>query len=152
RPSSSPQSWRRSRSSISSHRRSVPSGNRPGPRHTRTARSQGEVPVGEPIEIVQLRAQRTATIRRTVPRSGLGAFFAEVTPTLIATIAAQGATPAGPPYGRYYNGDPAAFDTEAGIPFSGAVNATGEIRVAELPAGRAAKTVHVGPYDSLPSE
>jgi len=105
-----------------------------------------------PIEIVQLKAQRAATIRRTVPRSGLGAFFAEVTPTLMATIAAQGATPAGPPYGRYYNGDPAAFDTEAGVPFVGAMSGTGEIRVADLPAGRAAKTVHVGAYDTLPAE
>ncbi len=104
------------------------------------------------IELVELRPQRVATIRRTVPRSGLGAFFAEVIPKLRAAIAAQGGKPAGPPYGRYYNGDPAAFDTEAGIPFSGSVKNTKYVRVGELPGGPAAKTVHLGPYDTLPEE
>ena len=105
-----------------------------------------------PIEIVELSAQRVATIRRTVPRSGLGAFFGEVIPKLQVAIASQGGKPAGPPYGRYYNEDPAAFDTEAGIPFNGPVKSSGDVRVGELPSGPAAKTVHVGPYDTLPQE
>ncbi len=108
--------------------------------------------MSEKIEIVELRPQRVATIRRTVPRSELGAFFAEVIPKVRAAIAAQGGKPAGPPYGRYYNGDPAAFDTEAGIPFTGSVRAANEVRVGELPGGPAAKTVHIGPYDTLPQE
>ena len=43
----------------------------------------------------------------------------------------------------------AALETEAAIPFSGPFNGSGEIHVTELPGGRAAKTVHVGPYDTL---
>src|SRR5205807_8540633 len=105
------------------------------------------------IEIVNLAPHRAVTIRRTVPQAGLGAFFMEIFPKLRGAIRAQGATPAGPRFARYYNGDPAAFDTEAGIPFTGSFMVTGdEIRVTKLPAGRAAKTLHIGPYQTLSQE
>jgi len=107
----------------------------------------------QPIEIVALVPLRAVVVRRTVPQTGLGAFFMEIFPKLRAAIRAQGATPAGPPFARYYSGDPTAFDTEAGIPFTGSFTLTGdEIRVAMLPAGRAAKTLHIGPYHTLSQE
>ncbi len=107
----------------------------------------------QPIEIVELAPQRAVTVRRTVPQTELGGFFMEIFPKLRGAIRAQGATPAGPPFARYYNGDPAAFDTEAGIPFTGSFMITDEeIHVTKLPAGRAAKTVHIGPYYTLNEE
>jgi len=105
--------------------------------------------MSEPIEIVELQPRRVLTVRRTVPASGLGAFFMEIFPKLRTAIVAQGATPSGPPFARYYNSDPAGFDTEAGIPFTGTATATGDARVTTLPGGRAAKAVHIGPYDTL---
>ena len=107
----------------------------------------------QPIQIVELAPQRAVVVRRTVPQMGLGAFFMEIFPKLRGAIRAQGATPAGPRFARYYNGDPAAFDNEAGIPFTGSFMLTGdEIRVTKLPAGRAAKTLHIGPYHTLSQE
>lgn len=106
----------------------------------------------EPIELVELQPQRALTVRRKMPQSGLGAFFMELYPRLRTAIVAQGATAAGPPFARYYNSDPAAFDTEAGIPFRGTVTAASGMRVTTLPGGRAAKTVHIGNYETLSKE
>jgi effector-binding domain-containing protein len=107
----------------------------------------------QPIEIVELAPRRAVAIRRTVPATDLGRFFMEIFPKLRGVIRAQGATPSGPPFARYYNGDPAGFDTEAGIPFTGSFTLTGdEIRVVKLPGGRAARTLHIGPYDTLSEE
>ena len=108
--------------------------------------------MSESIEIVELRTQRAVVMRRTVARDHLGEFFMEVYPKISAAIAAAGATPAGPPYSRYYNNDPSAFDVEAGIPFAGANPSGKDVRVIELPGGRAAKTVHVGSYETLHTE
>lgn len=103
----------------------------------------------EPIEIVELRAQRIAGVRRIVPESGLGAFLGEVYPKVFAMLSAQGATPAGPPLARYFNNDPEGFDTEAAVPFTGTFTVSGDVRVTELPGGKAAKLVHTGPYNTL---
>jgi effector-binding domain-containing protein len=106
----------------------------------------------EPIELVELQPRRALTVRRMMPQSGLGAFFMELFPRLRTAIVSQGATPAGPPFARYYNSDPAAFDTEAGLPFTGTVTAAEGARVTTLPGGRAAKTIHIGSYETLSKE
>jgi AraC family transcriptional regulator len=109
--------------------------------------------LNEPIEIVELEPQRALVVRRTVPRAKLGAFFDEILPKIRGAIRAQGTTPAGPPFARYYNADPAAFDTEAGIPIRGSFMTTDtEVRLTRLPGGRAAKTVHIGTYETLAQE
>ena len=105
-----------------------------------------------PIEIVELQPRRALAVRRLMPQSGLGAFFMELFPRLRTAIVAQGATPSGPPFARYYNSDPAAFDTEAGLPFTGTVTAANGTKVTTLPGGRAAKTVHIGNYETLSKE
>jgi effector-binding domain-containing protein len=107
--------------------------------------------VSEPIRLVELAPQRVATIRRTVPQSALGPYFDEIFPLLQGQLAARGATPAGRPLARYYNGDPAAFDVESGIPFTGEFTPTGEVRVMDLPR-TAAKTTHIGSYETLSAE
>ena len=105
-----------------------------------------------PIEVVELQPRRALTVRRTVPQSGLGAFFNELFPRVRTAIVANGATASGPPFARYYNSDKAAFDTEAGIPFTGTVTASSGMRVTTLPGGRAAMTVHIGSYETLSQE
>jgi len=107
--------------------------------------------MNEPITVVELPAQQVATIRRVVAQSALAPFFDEIFPHLHGALGAQGAKPAGPPLARYYNGDPAAFDVESGIPFTGTFRPSGEIRVMDLPR-RAAKTMHKGSYETLSAE
>ena len=106
----------------------------------------------ERIEIVRLAPQQVLTVRKNVPGSGLGEFFMDLFPRVMAELAAQGARPAGPPFSRYYNGDPRSFDVEAGVPFTGAVRAPGWATPTTLPGGEAAKTLHIGPYSTLSAE
>ena len=108
--------------------------------------------MNEPITVVDLQPRRIASVRRTVPQRGLGAFFSEVYPKILGLLAAQRATPAGPPLARYFNNDPKAFDTEAGIPFEGPFTPTGDVQVTELPGGAAAMTVHRGSYETLSAD
>jgi len=106
----------------------------------------------EPIERVRLRPQQTLTYRRVMPQSGLGAFFSEIFPKLMAALKSGGATPAGAPFARYFNSDPKAFDLESGIPFTGSLTPPAGAKLSQLPGGEAAKTVHIGDYATLSEE
>ena len=108
--------------------------------------------MSESIELVRIEQQQVVTFRKVVPQSDLGQWFAQIFPLLFTEILGQGGTPAGAPFARYYNNDPKGFDTEAGIAFTGKVKAPSGARVTSLPAGDAAKTVHVGSYETLSSE
>jgi effector-binding domain-containing protein len=106
----------------------------------------------EPIELVWVRPQRVATVRRTVSRDNLGAFFAGIYLRIGNALTAAGSATAGPPFARYYNSDPSGFDVQAGWPFEGRFAGAGDINVDELPECRAARTVHIGRYDGLSAE
>ncbi len=106
----------------------------------------------EPIELVILERQKAVTFRRTIAQSELGAFFGEIFPALMGALMSQGAKAAGAPFARYFNSDRSAFDIESGIPFSGTLTPPSGAKITELPGGRAAKTLHVGDYETLTQE
>jgi effector-binding domain-containing protein len=106
----------------------------------------------QPIELVRLAPQDVLVIRKTVPAAGLGDFFMTTFPRVVAEILSQGGTIASMPFSRYYNGDPRAFDVEAGMAFTGFVRAPEWATLSHLPGGDAAKTTHIGPYETLSQE
>ena len=101
------------------------------------------------ITVVDLSEQPTAVVRdRAVPATipdVLGRAFEAV--ARVATD--QGRRLAGPPFARYRTMDEAAWDIEAGFPVDAPVVADGDVEPATLPACRAARLVHTGPYDTI---
>ncbi len=60
-----------------------------------------------------------------------------------------GECPAGPPFAAYYNMDMEALDVEAGFPVARMLSGEGDVEARDIPAGRAATCVHVGPYGEM---
>jgi len=58
-------------------------------------------------------------------------------------------TPAGPPFVAYHNMDMQDLDLEIGFPFPKNLSGEGEVQAGELPGGKAAECLHVGPYDKI---
>ena len=54
------------------------------------------------IQLADRPEVRTAGIRRTVPMTQLTDFFSHAFTETMRVISAQGAHPAGPPFGKYY--------------------------------------------------
>lgn len=102
------------------------------------------------VEIRTLEAQHTAVIRRTVKPEELGAAFMECVPKVHDYAHEAVGGEAGPPFGRYFDYAQESIDVEIGIPVGAPVTASGDVTPSEIPGGRHAVTVHVGPYDKLP--
>lgn len=60
-----------------------------------------------------------------------------------------GVQPSGVPFVAYYNMDLEDLDMEIGFPFEQKLAGKGAIRAGEIPGGKAAVCLHVGPYDQL---
>lgn len=101
------------------------------------------------IETVDLPAQPAAVVRATVPVAELPAWFGAAYHTVAQFLGMRSDYPAGPPFARYHMAGPGRFDVEAGFPTRTAVEGDGEVHGVTLPAGPAARTVHVGPYDRM---
>lgn len=101
------------------------------------------------IQLADRPEVRTAGIRRTVPMTQLTDFFSHAFTETMRVLSAQGAHPAGPPFGKYYGMPGATVDVEAGFPVAAHVADSGEVRAGSLPGGRVVEAVHVGPYDTM---
>ncbi len=91
----------------------------------------------------------TAGIRRVVPASEITSFFDFAYTQAAEAIQEQGASITGPAFARYFSVPAETFDLEAGFPTNTPIEAKGEVKVDSLPAGRAARAVHLGSYDGL---
>ncbi len=104
--------------------------------------------VGE-IQEVQLPPLDGVAIRESHPIEELPTFFTGAFPELAAFMQARGATPAGPPFARYFDVGEDGADVEVVIPVAAPVEGEGRIHPVHLPAGRAVQSLHAGPYEAI---
>ncbi|MSR61289.1 MAG: AraC family transcriptional regulator [Planctomycetes bacterium] len=102
--------------------------------------------------VLETHAQElVASIRVTIPDDKVSITLAALLPEIGGVLAKLGVQPAGPPFTRYHRIDHEEheIELESGIAVRTAFKPTGRVQLSELPAGRAAMTWHVGPYDKL---
>ncbi len=99
--------------------------------------------------ITRTEPESTAVIHLTIPRSEIRTAMGPGIKELMATVSAQGITPAGPWFTHHLRMDPATFDVEIGVPVSSPVAHSGRVSPGQLPAATVARTVFHGGYEGL---
>jgi effector-binding domain-containing protein len=108
-------------------------------------------PVIDTPQIVQTDRRITAVIRFTSPRAEIQKVMGPGIAEVMAAVADQGLTPAGPIFSYHLKMDPETFDFEVGVPVPKPVSAVGRVKASQLPAAKVARTVYHGPYEGLTS-
>lgn len=103
----------------------------------------------QPPEIVETTPGLTAFIRLTIPRRDMMAQFGPTVQELLAGLAAQNITPAGPVFAHHLAMSPDIFDFELGVQVETAPQPAGRLQAGVFPAARMARTVHEGGYEGL---
>jgi effector-binding domain-containing protein len=93
-------------------------------------------------------AQHVATIRERVAMTAIAKAMGEGFGEVARAAEAAGAEIDGLPFAIYHEMDAEEVDVELGFPVEGQVN-VGRVHSATLPGGRAACTVHMGPYEQV---
>jgi effector-binding domain-containing protein len=91
----------------------------------------------------------TAVMKATLDVAEIAAWLATAYGTVAAYLGRHGVGPAGPPFARFEIVGEGRFDVEAGFPATTPVGGEGDVEPSSLPAGPAAVTLHVGPYDEV---
>jgi effector-binding domain-containing protein len=107
-------------------------------------------PAGLPgVEIVELEEVRVAAIRSVVAPEDVPDFMSDALELVAGALREAGVAPAGPPFARYFSMSADGLDVAAGFPVAEPFLGSGVVHPGELPAGPAAVTTFVGPYDGL---
>ena len=112
-------------------------------------RQTPRAPSAGKMTLETLAVQHTATIRLQVDRADIGKTLAVVLPEVMAQLRKAGVSPAGPPFSRYHEDENGVVDLEAGMPVAKPITAEGRVAPSKLPAGKAATTWHIGPFEKL---
>jgi AraC family transcriptional regulator len=109
------------------------------------------------VEVVEAHPHQTIAIRSAVPMDKLdiGSMFDDCATRLMSYVSELTIEPRGVFYARYHQFGPDQADVEIGLPVDAdlpdleSLEADGVIGVSELPGGRVARLLLVGPYDQL---
>lgn len=102
-----------------------------------------------PFDVREINSSPILYQRRRVTRENIGPALAEIFPAVHAYAAQNGFALTGAPLVRYTGMESDGFEIEAGIPVASGAKGSGEIELGALPAGKAAVTLHKGPYEDL---
>lgn len=96
-------------------------------------------------------AEDALLVRRRIPADEVAKHLGDILPGVFSYAQRAGIALSGPPVVRYSEHGPASFTIEAGFPVAAASPGEDAIQPATLGGTRVASTVHVGPYEDLPS-
>ncbi len=105
--------------------------------------------MGYDVTEVELSEQPTAVVCGHVPHDGIAGFLGEAFGEVMTLVVRHGIAVTGPPFARYGMADDGGWDIEAGFPVAEAPTAEGRVEASTLPAGRTARTLHVGGYGEV---
>jgi len=94
-------------------------------------------------------AQPTLSIRTRTPVQDLPQVLGKAYGAIAQYLGKLGEQPVGPPFVAYYNMDMQNLDVEIGFPVSGRFPGKDDIAACEIPAGKVAACLYVGPYNEI---
>jgi effector-binding domain-containing protein len=100
-------------------------------------------------ELLDRPAQPALVIRTRAPVQSLPQVVGQAYGAILQVAGQLGFQPSGAPFVAYYNMDMADLDMEIGFPFEQKPEGKGNVLAGEIPGGKAAACLHVGPYDQV---
>ena len=100
-------------------------------------------------ELLDRASQPTLVIRTRTPVQRLPQVVGQAYGAIMEYAGQLGVYPSGAPFVAYYNMDMEDLDMEIGFPFAQKPAAKGAVLAGEIPGGKAAACLHVGPYDQI---
>lgn len=101
------------------------------------------------VLIKELPPERLATTRGVYAVAEIGQVMGREFGRVMAALSAQGLYPLGGPVALYHAWPETTVDVEIGFPVPAGFREQDGVRPSELPGGRVATTVFVGPYDQI---
>ena len=101
------------------------------------------------MEIRSVDDRNTAVVRTSTPVEKLSEVMGSCFGEIMGVLGTAGVAPAGPPFAMYHNMDMSKLDVEIGFPVASRIEASGRVKPGKIPGGKAAVTLHRGPYDKI---
>lgn len=98
-------------------------------------------------ELVDRQAQPTLVVRTRAAVERLPQILGPAWGRVMACAGKAGGTPSDAPFVVYHNLDLQDLDLEIGCAFTRPLEGEGDVLAGEIPAGKVAQCVHVGPFD-----
>lgn len=100
-------------------------------------------------KVVQYEGRPAAVVHLELPRDELKTEMAPAINEVLAVLAGQGVSPAGPLFAHHLTQSNEKFDLEVGFPVTEVINEAGRVQSSRLPSGAMAHSCHIGPYEGL---
>ena len=100
-------------------------------------------------QLLDRQSQPTLAVRTRSSVQDLPQVLGRAWGAIIQHAGRMGVQPSGPPFVAYHNMEMQDLDLEIGFPFAQKLKGEGELLAGEIPGGKAAGCLHVGPYDQV---